>query len=421
MLVTGKENIPKSGPLIIVCNHPNTFMDPLIAAVLTPQKVGFIANAGIFSNPLFASILRYFHVIPVYRKKDIKPGETPDNAAAFIKCHEYLDRKGTLLIFPEGNSHYELKLREIKTGTARIALSYEKLTDFESGLSIVPISLDYSDSLQFRSMISITINPPIRTSTYKEVYLFDEFTGVNNLTQDIGKVLAQNTPQTSDKEHERLLIRTHKFYSTFIDSSANLYRNPSESLRLRNSLADDLHQLRSTKSELYEDIALRLDKFYRKIAELSLTAGFFTEAFTKKSNALVYSGYLFTLILLSPIYLFGLVTNYIPYILPSKVFELLKLDIEYKTSVGLIVGLITFPFFYAFEIFIFQYFFDTSALIISLFSILLPLSGYLTMYYWVQLNRFARVIRFHHFLAQESKNEIVNSRDELLKIVQILR
>jgi hypothetical protein len=41
-----------------------------------------------------------------------------------------------------------------KTGTARIALSYEELQDFDGNLKNTPIALDYSDSIQFRSTIS---------------------------------------------------------------------------------------------------------------------------------------------------------------------------------------------------------------------------------------------------------------------------
>ena len=85
-------------------------MDPLIVASITNTRIGFVGNAGIFSNKALASVLRYFHVIPVYRRKDVLSGEKPDNNAAFYKCHQYLS---------EGDSYYELKLREIKTGSTR--------------------------------------------------------------------------------------------------------------------------------------------------------------------------------------------------------------------------------------------------------------------------------------------------------------
>ena len=82
-VVNGKDNIPTKGPLIIVANHPNSFMDPLIIASITKQRVGFVGNGGIFVNKIVNSILYYFHVIPIYRVKDRAPGEKQDHSKAF--------------------------------------------------------------------------------------------------------------------------------------------------------------------------------------------------------------------------------------------------------------------------------------------------------------------------------------------------
>ena len=84
------------GPLILAVNHPNTFMDPLIIATLVRQRVAFIANGSIF-NRFTRPIFRYFHVIPVYRKKDtaeskLSPAEL--NKRTFQRCYDYLETKG---------------------------------------------------------------------------------------------------------------------------------------------------------------------------------------------------------------------------------------------------------------------------------------------------------------------------------------
>ncbi len=123
-VVSGLEYIPSSGPLIIAVNHPNTLIDPLLIASLLKRKVGFLANASIFINKIISRIFNYLRVIPVYRKKDVKPGEVQDNSYNFRKCYEFFDKNGVLLIFPEGTIVNELKLRDIKTCTARIALAY---------------------------------------------------------------------------------------------------------------------------------------------------------------------------------------------------------------------------------------------------------------------------------------------------------
>ncbi|HYV94402.1 MAG TPA: 1-acyl-sn-glycerol-3-phosphate acyltransferase [Chitinophagales bacterium] len=414
IVVTGSENIPDHGPMIIVANHPNTFMDPLIIGTITEQRIGFVANAGIFSNKLLITVLRYFHVIPIFRKKDIAPGEKPDNKEAFIKCHEYLDQSGTLLIFPEGSSYYELKLREIKTGTARIALSFEELKKFQGNLKILPVALDYSDSLQFRSMVSITVNPPLYTHVYKEAYLRNEFDGVKALTEDIRKALAKNIPRTSGKEQEDFLIKAHKFYTAFYEPGADLYENPKRSLELRTQLSKVFHYIYVHDTGLYHDTETKVHAFFSGLKSEGLTAGFFTDQFLRTNKALVCLGYLSKLLLLLPFYLFGILTNYLPYILPSKIFQSLKIDIEYKTSVQMVSGMITFPLFYALEIWIFRHYVSADLRSTLLFMVALPVTGYITMYYWTELQRFARVIRFCFFMKPREKVKLRELRDEIL-------
>lgn len=417
IVITGKELLPNKGPLIIAANHPNTFMDPLIIATLAQQRVGFIANAGIFGNKFFASILRYFHVIPIYRKKDIAPGEKPDNAASFAACHDYLERNGTIIIFPEGSSYYELKLREIKTGTARIALSFEALKDFEGNLKIAPISLDYSDSLQFRSMLSVNIGEPILVNEYQK----DEPERVIALTEEIRNSLGEHIPQTVDKDQESYLINAHRFYTTFFEPSASLYVNPKESLSLRNILSKSLASLKSNDEKRYLRINTLINDFYDGLKNDGITAGFYTEQFRTKSQLWVYLGYILTFILLLPLYIFGLLANYIPYILPTKIFALLNIDIEYKTSVALVVGLVLFPVTYGIELILFRHFVSTEILLNSLFLLLLPISGYVAMFYWTNMKRFGRLLRFHFSISKKRKNSLIELRDEILNEIKLAR
>ena len=284
IVVTGKKNLINNGPLIIVGNHPNTFMDPLIIASLMKQQIGFLGNAGLFSNSFFARILSYFHVIPIFRKKDIKPGVAPDNNHSFSKCHEFLNKKGTILIFPEGNSYYELKLREIKTGTARIALSYESLKGYDENLKILPISLDYSDSIQFRSMVSVTIGKPFSIKKYKQLFLKDESTGVLALTETIRHELEKNIPNTANKKQEQFLLKSHKFYTTFNDPKTNLHLNPKQSLASRAQISKALETLREHNLKLYADTEIKVQLFFDLIDDENLTPGFFTDRFLHKNS-----------------------------------------------------------------------------------------------------------------------------------------
>ena len=46
--VLGREKLPSEGPIIMVANHPNTLMDPLIVASLLKQRAGFMGNGSLF-------------------------------------------------------------------------------------------------------------------------------------------------------------------------------------------------------------------------------------------------------------------------------------------------------------------------------------------------------------------------------------
>jgi 1-acyl-sn-glycerol-3-phosphate acyltransferase len=414
-VVNGKDNIPAKGPLIVVANHPNTFMDPMIIVSITKQRLGFVGNGGIFVNKIVNSILTFFHVIPIYREKDRAPGEKQDNSKAFEKCHDYLNDKRSFLIFPEGNSYYELNLRKIKTGTARIALSFEALKNFNRGLKIVPIALDYSDALQFRSIVSVTVNPPMDIAVYKDIYEDNELAAIRQLTEDIRSELAQNVTQTSGKEQEAFLIRAHKFYSTYHEPSANLYKNPKRSLELRNNLSKALYFLKDSNPKLYATIENELHSYFTELKIEKLTPGFFTDKFIGQNTVMVFVNYFLKFIILLPVYILGLITHYLPYILPYRFFKSLRIDIEYKTPVQMVAGIITFPLFYALEIWLFRHFISQELYMTCLMLILLPVIGYLTMYYWLILRRFFRVVRYYFIIKPAKRQHLIHQRDALLK------
>lgn len=419
IVVTGKEHLKTDGPLIVVANHPNTLMDPLIIAAIMKQRVGFLANAGIFKGSFISRILGLLHVIPVFRKQDISPNEKPDNVKTFIKCHEYLNEKGTLLIFPEGSSYHELKLRDIKTGTARIALSFEPHNDDENKLKILPITLDYSDAIQFRSMVAVTIGKPISLETYLNTYLESETEAVTALTERMGEELAQAIPHTTDKDQEQFLINGHKFYTTFKAPDSNLHTNPKGSFESRNQISKSLSSLIEANPALYKDTQQKVQRFFNALQKEKLTPGFFTDKFSKKNRNWVCLSYSLKLLILAPLYIIGLISNYIPYILPSKIFEILKLEIEYKTSIQIVVGLFTFPLFYWLQIKLLSNFVHIEPWLFNLLFITFAITGYLAMYYWTETKRFKRVLRYYFSLKQNEKINILKLRDEILKNIEL--
>ncbi len=131
--VLGRQNLRQKGPLIVISNHPNTLLDPLHVAIRLPRYVYFLANASLFKNPIIGWILNQLYCIPVQRTQDTN-GKPLDNKDAFNRSNDFLSRGGCLYVAPEGTSWMEKRLRPLKTGTARIALSFESDKKFQGGL-----------------------------------------------------------------------------------------------------------------------------------------------------------------------------------------------------------------------------------------------------------------------------------------------
>ena len=144
---TGKVNVFKcvqssyNESRILAANHPNSFFDAIVLAVIYPKPIYFLARGDAFKKPLVASILKSLHLIPIYRLSE-GIENLNKNEDTFQTCVQFLKENKTILIFSEGVCVNEWKLRPLKKGTSRLGL-----LALENGISntkIQPTILNYS-------------------------------------------------------------------------------------------------------------------------------------------------------------------------------------------------------------------------------------------------------------------------------------
>ncbi len=152
---SGLERIPASGPTILVLNHPNGLMDPLLLLCLSPRPVAFLAKSPLFTMPFVSLFVKAFDSIPVYRPQDAD-ADVRRNRETFAKARDLLKRGGVLALFPEGVSHDEPRLMPLKSGAARIALGAAS----EGPVTIVPAGLTYEARDIFRSGALLRVAEP---------------------------------------------------------------------------------------------------------------------------------------------------------------------------------------------------------------------------------------------------------------------
>ncbi len=128
----------------------------------------------------------------------IAPATRSRNEESFALCRAEIARDGAVALFPEGTSHSDPALRELKTGAARIALSAE--SESHRGLVVVPIGLHFDNKVTFRSSVLLVVGEPIAVAPRLAEYARDERMAVNELTDVIREHLDDVVLQAESRE-----------------------------------------------------------------------------------------------------------------------------------------------------------------------------------------------------------------------------
>ncbi len=173
--IQGADRLP-AGPLLLVANHSNAFVDPLWVITALRRRVTVTAKRSLLSSPPLAWLMRCLGGISFRRQQDTATDRaeaaSTTNRAALTDCARCLAAGGAVLIFPEGRSHSGSELLPFKTGFARLALPAD-ISSKDSGaevgedgvpeirgLNLVPVGLCYAAKGRLRSTVQVRFGKP---------------------------------------------------------------------------------------------------------------------------------------------------------------------------------------------------------------------------------------------------------------------
>ena len=377
VVIVNKEKLHLDGPCLLVSNHPNTMIDPLFVASRSGRVMFFLANASLYKHPFTNWFFSTFYCIPIERPQDTG-GKPLNNDASFARCNEFLTKGGCLYIAPEGSSYMERRLRDVKSGTARIGFSAEQANDFKLGLKIMPFGLTYSQPHRFGCDVVIHVGDPIPVAGFQDAYQQDAAEAIRDLTdhmeQQIRSLMVDIPKDIEEKTIRQLELMQQNEYDGEVLTSYFRSRD----------LVSRLSQLKSQNEDnflkLFEQVTEYFDKTHDEgIKDVDIKM-------SQKSNYYTIFKYIFWQIIEFPIFVFGLINNLLAVGIPLLVIRIVKPYIGYYTTFKVLVGMLTFPLFYYLQTRWLMNWLHESGWLIAVFYLLLTFSSLYIIHPYI--NRF---------------------------------
>ena len=336
-------NIPQveTGGVIVCANHVNALVDPVVVQAATSRKLRPLARSGLFHSP-FAPILKAIGAVPIFRRGD--PGvNTSQNLDSFSKCYELLAQNEALIIFPEGQSHGDPHLHQLKTGAARMALG---AISVNQQVTVIPAGLTFGSKRRFRSRVLVNFGSAIDLSVGDSLAPREK---INLITQRISSGLTAVTLNAGTWEEIDLVNRLERFFS--IRHGKYHARSLSQRFKALQRLIDGQKLLQVHEPRRVRALVSKLKAF----ENLRKCLGIQDYHLTIHYKPLLIISYLLRtagiLIFVLPIALIGVVNSFIPWYITSRMAPRFAKGPDQMDTARILVGSVAFLGFWSLQSF----------------------------------------------------------------------
>lgn len=405
-IVLNGGNIPQNVPLIIASNHPNALCDPCSIAVFSKQRINFLARGDVFRNKILNSIfVNLLGMVPIYRL--IEGAENlHKNEETFRNSTEKLRQNKTILMFSEGLCIQERRLRKLKKGTARIAFASEEASNWTLGLKVIPVGLNYTNPKKFRSDFVINYGSPFEVSMFKELFLKDKAIAINEFIKHLEDKMAELVVHIADPENDQFVSQAEEIlWNEYL-----AIKNKVEKFRLTKKIVNATNALQSDKPERMPALREKLTDYFRQLNAIK-TDDQSIKNFEKFSltNLIIDSCFV---VMGFPLYIFGIVNNYLPYKIASFIADRIVKEKEFHASVNLNLSVFLYLVFYPMQIISVAVIFR-NWWVLGAYLVLLAPSGLFILKYYESIKKTLFLWKFY-FLQKNLQATIVHMRNEII-------
>jgi 1-acyl-sn-glycerol-3-phosphate acyltransferase len=269
IVIEHPERLPAAGPVLLVANHPNSLIDPVLLGVLARRPVRLLAKAPLFTVPVFGMALRAAGMIPAYRGADDPKAvkRNLDSLAAAARALANPGADAVVGIFPEGKTHDASRLAPLKSGAARLAL--QAFAAGAKNLRVVPVALNYERKERFRSAVWIRLGEPVDVAAWLAAHEGDDHAAMRALTPELDRRLRRELVDLDDPAWENLLDDVE----WLLPRQSPRPAAGLDALRVRKPAADAINHFHRADPERARAAAARVSAHAAALHALGLDAG----------------------------------------------------------------------------------------------------------------------------------------------------
>ncbi|MEO6191199.1 MAG: 1-acyl-sn-glycerol-3-phosphate acyltransferase, partial [Saprospiraceae bacterium] len=238
--VNGIEHIPKKCPVLLLCNHPSSFTEPMLLACHQHRILNFLVRGDLFENKFLKPILEATYQIPIYRARDGFENLRKNKSTFQIVYNKLVDQE-CVLIFPESTTQLVRYLRPIQKGAALMAITSVQEYNLID-LVVVPCGVNFTNILKAGSDAVINFGTPININEWlknheNEIDLPNKLTEL--FTNEMNKVIFSVPSTLSPEFYDQI----SSMYNEKEDSSSTLlakHRNIINALHYKKETLESL-------------------------------------------------------------------------------------------------------------------------------------------------------------------------------------
>lgn len=194
----GMDQIPEDKPVMLLPNHQNALLDPLLyAAFARARKPYFLTRSDVFRNPVLKKVFEGIRMIPIYRIRDGRDS-LQRNYEIFEYCADLFSRGEHILLFPEANHNLKRQVRVLSKGFTRILEhSLSKYPGLD--IYIVPVGINYQQAAKFPDRAAFYFGKPFSVRMYwseKDTVL--DVSAIKQRVYEAIKLLTTHIPPDKD-------------------------------------------------------------------------------------------------------------------------------------------------------------------------------------------------------------------------------